>query len=66
MKIDFEQGWSQWHVPLVASPSPYTHEKIEIARHEWDEPRTVTVRSIPPEMNMIGLYRRPVQDGGRS
>ncbi len=59
MKISATDGWRRWdEYRRPQDDSPYMHEKIEVAREEWDRP-AVQGPYDNPMGNAIGLYWRP-------
>ena len=53
-------GWSLWAY-AASDDSPYCYRTVEIWRHEWAEPRCVTPWNLPPQMNVVDLYWRPLR-----
>lgn len=54
-------GWALWAYP-VADDSPYLYSHVEIWRQEWATPRAVSPWNLPPQMNVVDLYWRPLPD----
>jgi hypothetical protein len=56
-----DHTWKSW---FSFPCTPYSYEKIEIARAEdhWLAPVTVNPHMLHPSMNAIGLYWRPLVD----
>jgi hypothetical protein len=50
-------GWIPW---MHRTSTLTSWKSIEMMRRDWPYPQTAAIRDIPPEMNVTGLYWRPL------